>query len=175
MMRTSTTVFIIGLLLLLAAYFAGVFGPGDERRAAVTPSDCYAAMVEAAAKPNPTNVPCDWKAVEDASPGAALNGRFEAVSTGITGRLVIMELADKPARLAFSTAGESPRYICTAAFEAQREADMLVVRLADVPGCDVTVKSGTIPGVVSVTAAEPCNTFCNMRGSLSGEFKLMPH
>src|SRR5512139_3214513 len=117
-MRTSTTVVIVAVLLLLAAYLAGVFGPGEERRAAAMPADCYAATVEAAGKPNPTNVPCDWKAVEDASPGAALNGRYEAASAGISGRLVIMELAEKPARLAFSTAGESPRYICTAAFEA---------------------------------------------------------
>jgi hypothetical protein len=174
-MRTSTTVAIVAVLLLSTAYLAGVFQPGEDRRAAVTPADCYAATVEAAGKPNPTNVPCDWKAVEQASPGAALNGRYEAASAGVSGRLVIMELADKPARLAFSTAGESPRYICTAAFEAAREADMLVARVANVPGCDVTVKSGSSPGVVSVTAAEPCNTFCNMRGSLSGEFKLMPH
>ncbi len=174
-MRTSTTVVILAVLLLAAAYIAGVFGPAGDRQAAMTPEACYAAAVEAAAKPNPTNVPCDWKAVEDASPGAALNGRFEAASAGVSGRLVIMELAEKPARLAFSTAGESPRFICTAAFEAVREADMLVARVADVPGCDVTVKSGMSPGIVTVTATEPCNTYCNMRGSLSGDFRLMPH
>lgn len=174
-MRASTTIVIAGLVLVSAAYLAGVLGPAGDRQAAGTPETCYAAAVEAAAKPNPTNVPCDWKAFEDASPGAALNGRYEAASAGVSGRLVIMEWADQPARLAFSTAGESPRYICTAAFEARREADMLVARVADVPGCDVTVRSGTTPGVVSVTAAEPCNTFCNMRGSLSGEFRLMPH
>jgi hypothetical protein len=174
-MKTLTTVLVVAALLLAAGYVAGVFGPASERQAATTPEACYAAAVEAAAKPNPTNVPCDWKAVEGLSPGAALNGRFEAASPGITGRLVIMESADKPARLALSTAGESPRYICTAALEAQRESDMLVARVSDVPGCTVTVKSGTTPGVVNVTATEPCNTYCNMRGSLSGDFKLMPH
>lgn len=174
-MRTSTTLVIVVGLLSAAAYISGVFKPARERIAATTVESCYAAAVAAATKPNPTNVACDWKAVEALSPGAALNGRFEAVGAGITGRLVIMEQADKPARLAFSTAGESPRYICTAAFEAQREADMLVARVGDVPGCDVTVTSGATPGVVSVTAAEPCNTFCNMRGSLSGDFRLMAH
>jgi hypothetical protein len=52
---------------------------------------------------------------------------------------------------------------------------MLVARVSGVTGCDVTVKSGTTPGVVTLTASEPCNTFCNMRGSMSGDFKLMPH
>ena len=86
-----------------------------------------------------------------------------------------MEHPEQPARLAFSTAGENPRYICTGALEARREADMLVARVADVPGCDVTVKSGTGPGQVLVTATKACDAFCNMRGSLAGEFKLMPH
>lgn len=174
-MRTSTTILIVAALLLAAAYVSGMLGPGEERQAATTPEACYAAAVEAAGKPNPTNVPCDWKSVEDLSPGAALNGRYEAASAGVTGRLVIMEQAEKPARLAFSTAGETPRYICTAALEARREADMLVARVADVKGCDVTVKSSPTPGVVTVTATEPCNTYCNMRGSLAGDFKLMPH
>lgn len=174
-MRTSTTLLIVGVLLAAAAYISGVFGPAQLREAAATPEACHAAAVEAARKPNPTNVPCDWKAVESLSPGAALNGRYEAASEGQSGRLVIMEYADKPARLAFSTAGENPRYICTAALEARREADMLVARAAEVPGCDVTVKSGTRPGLVVVTATEPCNVYCNMRGSLAGEFQLMAH
>lgn len=174
-MRTLSTIVIVALLLGLAAYVAGVFGPATDRVAATTPEACYAAAVEAAGKPNPTNVPCDWKAVEELSPGAALNGRYETATEGIEGRLVIMELAEKPARIALSTSGKTPRYICTAALEATREADMLVARVASVVGCDVTVKSGTSPGVVSVTATEPCNTFCNMRGSMSGDFKLMPH
>jgi hypothetical protein len=80
-----------------------------------------------------------------------------------------------PARIALSSSGKEPRYICTAALEATREADMLVARVADVKGCDVTVMSGTTPGVVTLTATEPCNTFCNMRGSMSGDFKLVAH
>jgi hypothetical protein len=174
-MRTLGTIVIVAVLLGLAAYVSGVFGPATDRIAATTPEACYAAAVEAATKSNPTNVPCDWKSVEALSPGAALNGRFESASEGIEGRLVIMEQADKPARIAVSTSGKNPRYICTAALEATREADMLVARVADVTGCDVTVKSGTTPGVVTLTASEPCNTFCNMRGSMSGDFKLMPH
>lgn len=174
-MRVSTTFLIVAVLLAAAAYVSGVFGPAVFRQAATTPEACHAAAVEAALKPNPTNVPCDWKAVESQSPGGALNGRYEAASEGQAGRLVIMEHPEKPARLAFSTAGENPRYICTAAFEAKREADMLVARVADVPGCDVTVRSGTRPGLVVVTATEPCNVFCNMRGSLAGEFQLMAH
>lgn len=174
-MRTLTTILIVAGLLGLAAYVSGLFGPAVDRVAATTPEACYAATVAAADKTNPTNVPCDWKAVEDASPGAALNGRFAAATEGIEGRLVIMELAEKPARIALSTSGKTPRYICSAALEATREADMLVARVASVPGCDVTVKSGTSPGMVTVTATEPCNTFCNMRGSMSGDFKLMPH
>ncbi|MGE5267929.1 MAG: hypothetical protein ACM3L9_11240 [Deltaproteobacteria bacterium] len=174
-MRTSTTFLVVAALLAAAAYVSGVFGPAEHRQAATTPEACHAAAVEAARKPNPTNVPCDWKVVESLSPGGALNGRYEAVSEGQAGRLVIMEHADKPARLAFSTAGENPRYICTAALESRREADMLVARVSDVPGCDVTVKSGTQPGLVVVTATEACNVYCNMRGSLTGEFKLMAH
>jgi hypothetical protein len=174
-MRTSTTLLAVAALLTAAAYVSGVFEPGGQRQAAATPEACHAAAVEAARKPNPTNVPCDWKSVESLSPGGALNGRYEAASEGQAGRLVIMENADSPARLAVSTAGENPRYICTAALEARREADMLVARVADVPGCDVTVKSGTRPGLVMVTATQPCNVFCNMRGSLTGEFQLMPH
>lgn len=174
-MRTLNTIVIVAVLLGLAAYISGVFGPAEDRVAATTPEACYAAAVEAASKTNPTNVPCDWKAVEELSPGAALNGRFESASAGIEGRLVIMEQAGKPARIAVSTAGKEPRYVCTAALEATREADMLVARVADVTGCDVTVKSATTPGVVTLTASEPCKTFCNMRGSMSGDFKLMPH
>ncbi len=173
-MRTVATVVIVVGLLLLAAYISGFLGGGD-RQAATTPEACYAAAVEAAGKPNPTNVPCDWKAVEDLSPGAALNGRYEAATADIAGRLVIMEQAGQPARIAISTAGNNPRYICTAALAANREADMLVARVADVPGCDVTIKSGTEPGVVTLTATEPCNTYCNMRGSMTGSFRLMPH
>ncbi len=174
-MRTVNTIVIVAVLLGLAAYVSGVFWTALDRQAATTPEACYAAAVEAAGKTNPTNVPCDWKAVEELSPGADLNGRYESASEGIEGRLVIMEQADKPARIAVSTAGKEPRYICTAALEATREADMLVARVADVTGCDVTVKSGTAPGVVTLRASEPCNTFCNMRGSMSGDFKLMPH
>jgi hypothetical protein len=174
-MRTLTTIVIVAVLLGLAAYVSGVFGPAVDRIVATTPEACYAATVEAAGKPNPTNVPCDWKAVEEASPGAALNGRYESATEGIEGRLVIIEKASMPARIALSSSGKEPRYICTAAFEATREADMLVARVADVKGCDVTVKSGTTPGVVTLTATEPCNTFCNMRGSMSGDFKLVAH
>jgi hypothetical protein len=174
-MRTSTTILIVAVLLGAAAYVSGVFDPAEMKQAATTPEACHAAAVEAAGKPNPTNVPCDWKAVESQSPGAALNGRYEAAGAGRSGRLVVMEHPEQPARLAFSTAGENPRYICTAALEARREADMLVARVADVPGCDVTVKSGAVPGQVLVTATRACDAFCNMRGSVAGEFELMPH
>jgi hypothetical protein len=174
-MRTIATIFIVLGLLLAAAYVSGVFGPAEDRVAAATPEACYAAAVEAAAKPNPTNVPCDWKAVEAASPGAALNGRYEAATAGISGRLVVMEQAGKPARLAFSTAGESPRYICTAALEAIRENDKLVARPAEVTGCEITLVSSATPDVVTVTSTAACNALCNMRGSLSGDFRLMPH
>lgn len=174
-MRTSATVVVVAALLFAAAFVSGVFDRGEERVAATTPESCYAAAVDAAGKPNPTNVPCDWKAVEDLSPGAALNGRYEAASAGVSGRLVIMEHGDRPARISLSTAGESPRYICTAALEAKREADMLVARVADIPGCDVTVKSGTSPGLVTVTATDACAVLCNMRGNLTADFKLMPH
>jgi hypothetical protein len=174
-MRTSITVLVVLALLLLAAYVAGIFGPAENRLAATTPDACYAAAVEAATKPNPTNVPCDWKAVEAASPGGALNGRYEAATAGISGRLVVMEHAEKPARLAFSTAGESPRYICTAAVEAMRENDKLVARPTDITGCEIALASSGTPDVVTVTATPACNMLCNMRGSLSGDFRLMPH
>jgi hypothetical protein len=174
-MRTATTVVLVLGLLLLAAYIGDIFGPARDRHVAATPAACHAAAVEAAAKPNPTNVPCDWRAVEIASPDMALNGRYAAASPGVSGRLVIIEDGDKPARLAFSTAGESPRYICTAALEARRETDRIVARATDVPGCELTVQRTLDTGLVTVIASEPCNTFCNMRGSLSGEFKLMPH
>jgi hypothetical protein len=174
-MRTTATVLVVLALLLLAAYVSGIFGPAEDRVAATTPEACYAATVEAALKPNPTNVPCDWKSVEAASPGAALNGRYEAATAGISGRLVVMEQAGKPARLAFSTAGESPRYICTAAIEATREDDKLVARPKDITGCEIALMSSATPDVVTVTSTEPCNALCNMRGSLSGDFRLMPH
>lgn len=174
-MRTSTTVMIVLALLLTAAYVSGVFGPEAERQAATTPEACYAAASAAAEKTNPTNVPCDWKSVESLSPGAALSGRYEAAGEGVTGRLVIMEHAEKPARLAFSTAGKSPHYICTAALEASRDGDALIARPDDVPRCELIVKSGTAPGVVTVSSSAACNTYCNMRGSLAGDFKLMPH
>jgi hypothetical protein len=174
-MRTTSTLLIVIALLLAAAYFSGVFSPDVARYAATSPEACYSAAVEAAAKTNPTNVPCDWKRVEELSPGAAFNGRYEAASQGVTGRLVMMEFADRPARLAFSTAGADPRYICTAALEAQREGDALVARPADVPDCEVRVARSTQPGLVTVSSTPACNAFCNMRGSLNGDFKLMPH
>ena len=174
-MRTLTTIVIVAVLLGLAAYISGVFGPATDRIVATTPEACYAATADAAGKPNPTNVPCDWKAVEGLSPGAALSGRYESASAGIEGRLVIMEQVDKPARIAVSTSGKDPRYVCTAALEATREVDMLVARVSSVTGCDVTVKSGMTPGVVTLTSSEPCNSFCNMRGSMNGDFKLIPH
>ena len=174
-MRTTTTVVLVLALLLLAAYIGDIFGPARDRHVAATPAACHAAAVEAAGKPNPTNVPCDWKAVEIASSAAALNGRYAAASPGVSGRRGMMEAADKPARLAFSTAGESPRYICTVALEARRETDRLVARAPNVPGCELTVQRTPGTGLVTVIASEPCNTYCNMRGSLSGEFKLMPH
>ena len=174
-MRTSTTVIIVLALLLTAAYITVAFGPEPERQAATTPEACYAAAVSAAEKTDPTNVPCDWKSVESLSPAAAFNGRYEAAGEDVPGRLVIMEHAEKPARLAFSTAGKSPRYICTAALEASRDGDALIARPDDVPGCELSVKSGTAPGVVAVSSSAACNSYCNMRGSLAGDFKLMPH
>lgn len=174
-MRTATAVLIVLVLLMAAAYFADIFGPARDRHAAATPEACHAAAVAAATKPNPTNVPCDWKAVLIASPGAALNGRYDSATAGISGRLVVMEHATEPARIALSTAGESPRYICTAAFAAVGEGDELKARPAETPGCEVTVKSSATPGVVTVASTPACNAYCNMRGSLTGDFRLMPH
>lgn len=172
-MRTLTTS-VAGLALLaLVAYLLGLFGHGPAMPAAATPEDCYAATVAAAVKPNPTNVPCDWQKVRAASPGAAFNGRYESATAGLTGRLVVMESADRAARLALSTAGESPRYICTAALEATRRGDTLVARPADVTGCEIILTSAATPNVVRVVATEPCAAYCNMRGGPGGDFKLV--
>lgn len=167
---------LAGLLIAaVVAVLVVLVMPHDDIVAAATPEACHAAAIAAAAKTNPTNVPCDWKKIDELSPGASLNGRYESATAGIQGRMVVMELADRPARLALSTAGESPRYICTAALEAARTGDALVAKPAEAAGCEVTVKSTSTPDVVSVTATDACAVLCNSRGNLGGDFKRMPH
>jgi hypothetical protein len=166
-----------GLLALIivaagATYYLGLWSLDTGPKGAQTAEDCHQAMVVAGAAGDPTDVACDWKKILAASPGAALNGRYDAASTGVSGRMVVMEAAGKPARIAISTASQSSEHTCTAALAAERSGDTLVATPAEAPGCEVRVASSQTPNVVTVTATEACSYFCGMRLGLSGDYKL---
>lgn len=132
---------------------------------------CRAAAEDAT---DPTDFACDWKAVIDGAPGAALTGKYKFREDGMSGEMTILDSGFEPADIGIMTVTESDNApTCTARFGASRnDNDELAATMDDPAGCDVRIVSVPGPNIVKVTASEACNAFCGMGAAFAGEWQL---